>query len=162
MSAGPASSARRTRALRVALALAALGTTGAAPAAEDPPATSRVMSQTDIRQDLFGRTIEGAYWHGAPFTEELRRDGTSHYRDDRGASTGTLHFDGDALCFAYRDSTMNGGCFLVWRRTANCYDFYPFAGGVLATASELAIGTGWTARVWRQDAPAGCPQTPLS
>ncbi|GAB5376206.1 MAG: hypothetical protein AcusKO_26680 [Acuticoccus sp.] len=162
MSAGPVRFARRAWVLRVALALTALAITGAAPAAEDPPAESRGMSQTDIRQVLFGTTIEGAYWHGAPFTEELRRDGTSHYRDDRGASTGTLHFDGDALCFAYRDSIMNGGCFLVWQRTANCYDFYAFADGVLATASELAIGIGWTARVWRQDAPAGCPLTPLS
>ena len=69
-----------------------------------------------------------------------------------------MRFEGNLMCFNYSgDETLTGGCFEVWRRSANCFDFYGTNGSVAdATLSQRRAGTGWTARAWRQDAPSTC------
>lgn len=152
-----------SRTFRAFAAVGALFLVAAVAAPEDQPFRYRELSQAEIVKELFGTVIEGAYANGATFTEALNRDGTSYYEDDRGNSVADLSFSEDLLCFAYRTDDMNGGCFVVFQRSQNCYDFYSaFDGEAFASLSERALGVGWTARVSRQGAASTCPLTPLS
>ncbi|MEM7694982.1 MAG: hypothetical protein AAF318_11060 [Pseudomonadota bacterium] len=150
----------------VALLILSVPAAATAPPPATPPATPfGPMSRADIESDLFGRTIEGHYASGEAFAETLSRDLTSHYTDPDATTTGVMSFDGNALCFAYPEvGDMSGGCFRVWQRSQNCFDFYVHddAGKPRAGFAAQLIGTDWTARVWRTDAEPSCPIAPIS
>ncbi len=131
---------------------------------EAKPFRYREMSRADIEAELIGRAVEGYYASGATFTESFNADLSSDYRDANSATSGLMSFKGDTFCFVYPDNPqMSGGCFVVWQRSDNCYDFYATLDGQ-AFAGFLArsLGADWDARVWRQDARSTCPVTPIS
>lgn len=154
----------------IVLALAVLATAlAAAPAetavrADEEAFHYREMSRLDIEEELIGRAVDGHYASGVPFSEAFNADLTSDYSDENGEARGVMSFRGDTFCFAYPDDgTMSGGCFVVWQRSDNCYDFYAALNGQ-AYAGFLArsLGVDWDARVWRKDAPSTCPVMPIS
>lgn len=149
-----------------ALACLALGGMLAGPPAEadEDPFAYGELGRSEIVAQLFGQTIEGNYPNGRAFTESLNADLTTRYVDDRNASRGLMTFDEDRICFEYADEPeMNGGCFIVWQRSANCYDFYATLDGIaFADFLSRSLGLDWDARVWRQGAGSTCPTVPVS
>lgn len=151
-------------ALVASLASGPLAAAGEDGDAETKPFRYRELSRTDIETELFGRAVEGYYASGMTFTESFNTDLTSDYSDAKGATSGQMSFKHDTFCFAYPDvPQMSGGCFVVWQRSQNCFDFYAALDGQ-AYAGFLArsLGAEWDARVWRQDAQSTCPTTPIS
>lgn len=124
----------------------------------------REMTRLDIQRELIGHAVEGHYASGVSFAEAFNEDLTSDYADENGATRGVMSFKGDTMCFAYPDEgRMSGGCFIVWQRSENCYDFYAAQNGqAYAGYFARSLGVDWDARVWRQNAPSTCPVTPIS
>jgi len=136
-------------------------------AAPDPVAATefryRALSRADLVTEFLGRRVDGLYADGSSFTEHFRDDGSTLYRDARGEVIGEMSFRDDNFCFRYEVPDMTGGCFVVWQRSANCYDFYVTRQGVpLASFTERILGVGWEARVWRTEVAATCPTAPVS
>ena len=114
------------------------------------------MARSGIETALIGAAIDGEYADGRAFSESFDKDMTSRYVEEGRTTTGRMRFEGNLICFTY-DDTMSGGCFEVWRRSANCFDFYGTGEGIAdATLAQRREGTGWTARGWRKDAPSTC------
>lgn len=124
--------------------------------ARTPPRIGR-LSAGEVRRALLGRSVKGEYPDGRQWTEAFRADMTSRYVENGQVSRGAMRFDGSHLCFTYA-SGFSGGCFEVWRRSANCFDFYAIAddGTVTATARQRLEGQGWTARAWFENERSTC------
>ena len=137
-------------ALAIALALSALSVH--AQATRTTPLTG-----TEIRNEIIGLTLDGEYQDGMKWRERLGTDGTSVYEQDGAVAKGTISFRGPRICFTY-ENEFSGGCFEVWRRSFNCFDFYSLNddGTLGATAMQRRNGIGWTARAWRADQPSTC------
>lgn len=136
----------------------------AAPASADDDAFRyRELGRADIEAELIGTTVEGFYASGGEFTEVFGADFVSLYRDERGEISGRMTFEGDTLCFAYGSPEMTGGCFVVWQRSPNCYDFYAAQqGAAFAGFFACSLGMSWDARVWRTNSDSTCPTVPIS
>ena len=101
--------------------------------------------------------MQGEYPDGRQWTETFNTDMTSRYVESGQVSRGAMRFDGSNLCFTYA-SGFSGGCFEVWRRSDNCFDFYAIAddGSVTATTRQRQEGQGWTARAWFEGRKSTC------
>ena len=116
-----------------------------------------MMGRSGIEEALIGQAVTGEYSDGREFTERFGADMTSRYTEGGRTTPGTMRFEGNLMCFAYEGEDLSGGCFEVWRRSSNCFDFYGTDDGVAgASLQQRRAGTGWTARTWRQDAPSTC------
>ena len=122
------------------------------------PVHAAALNESAIRAQLFGLSLSGEYASGAPWSESFNRDGTTVYADDRGESKGTMEFKGNHLCFRYQSgSEMSGGCFEVWKRGRNCFDFYGVSGsGTDASYTQKVRGLGWDARGWSEGTAKDC------
>lgn len=153
----------RRRALAAVLAALTVAAADAPGAAADDDFRYRALSRDEIVSELIGRNVAGTYASGDGFTETFGPDGASHYRDDGREAEGIMSFRDDAFCFSYPFAEMSGGCFIVWQRSANCYDFYAVRGDTpYAGLIERSLGIGWDARVWRTDAAGTCPAVSMS
>lgn len=115
------------------------------------------MGRSGIESVLLGQSVRGEYSDGREFTEFFGSDMTSRYTEDGRTTAGTVRFEGNLMCFTYAGEALSGGCFEVWRRSDNCFDFYGATEGVAsASLRQRREGTGWTARTWRRDAPSTC------
>ena len=65
-----------------------------------------------------------------------------------------MTFQGNIVCFEYADTARTGGCFAVWRRGLNCFDFYSTNNA--ATRLERDRGTTWDARAWEEGIAKDC------
>lgn len=120
-------------------------------------AVGGMMGRSGIEEALIGQGVQGEYSDGRAFTEAFGADMTSRYSEGGETTPGTMRFEGNLLCFEYGGDALAGGCFEVWRRSSNCFDFYGTDAGVAdASLRQRREGTGWTARTWRQDAPSTC------
>ena len=120
------------------------------------------MVAADMRATFYGTTLNGEYSDGLAWSETFDRSGRSSYAQEGAKASGRIAFRGETICFVY-DGGFSGGCFKVWRRSINCFDFY----GVddtdrpYATSRQRQAGTGWTARAWRTDAESTCEAVPM-
>ncbi|MFD0916722.1 hypothetical protein ACFQ14_09910 [Pseudahrensia aquimaris] len=121
-------------------------------------ANAAALSESAIRAQLFGLTLSGEYSSGAPWSEVFRADGTTVYTDSRGEARGTMEFQGNQLCFKYTSGAdMSGGCFEVWKRGRNCFDFYGSSEtGTEASYTQKVRGLGWDARGWSEGTAKDC------
>ena len=111
-----------------------------------------------------GRIFRGAYQDGTGWREAYLVDGRVDYEDDFRAAAGDWFVRDDLLCTFY-DNDLTGGCFVVMRRSANCFDFYavdlsddaPVAGW-----DAVRGGFGWTAQGNRSDQAPTCADGLLS
>ena len=115
------------------------------------------LTQSEIRNEIIGLTLDGEYQDGMKWRERLGVDGTSVYEQDGAVAKGQVTFRRGRICFAYANE-FTGGCFEVWRRSFNCFDFYSENddGTLGATAMQRRNGIAWTARAWRADQPSTC------
>ena len=142
--------------------LAAIGVSGDAKA---QAATIGRLDDTAIRTLVIGKTLLGHYADGERWRETYFVDEGVDYQDLLGRFSGTWSVADGQLCTLYDDPLLNGGCFLVWRRSDNCVDFYivsPQTGLPSATEAEMRDGLNWTAQGWRSDRPSSCVESAVS
>lgn len=119
------------------------------------------LSTSEIRSNLFGRLFTGEYPSGSQWAERFNSDGTSDYSENGRAIRGIMRLSGGELCFSYPDTeTLNGGCFEIWKRGTNCFDFYTPDGG--ASIDQKRFGQGWQARGWIAGQPSTCLSEEIS
>lgn len=117
------------------------------------------MDDDQVKTTVVGKTLLGVYDDGMPWRETYLIDGEVDYQDSDFASRGDWSVKDRQLCTFYVEAGMNGGCFYVVQRSANCFDFYgidPVTGEPSADLQAMRTGYGWTARGWRSDKPKTC------
>ncbi|MEL6967662.1 MAG: hypothetical protein AAGM04_09815 [Pseudomonadota bacterium] len=123
------------------------------------------MTKAQIEENLFGRTLNGEYANGLAWTERLNTDGSSTYVENGKAISGNMRFEGNLLCFRYPGvPSSSGGCFEVWRRSINCFDFYGTEPNTSfdVPLSARRFGQSWTARAWYADQQGTCTTEQIS
>jgi len=118
------------------------------------------LTGAEIQKFVFGTTMSGEYPSGERWAERFNKDGTSEYSESGELSLGTMSLNGNILCFTYLDKPTTGGCFEVWKRGPNCFDFYSPTGD--ATLDQRQFGKGWDARAWYADQPSTCVSEQIS
>ncbi len=121
----------------------------------------RPMTGAEITGTLFGQTVTGEYPTGARWAERFNHDGTSDYSENGVPKRGAMTLNGNTLCFTYQwTPELTGGCFEVWKRGQNCFDFYGTP--VSATLDQMRFGRGWSARAWIENQPSTCLSEEIS
>lgn len=121
------------------------------------------LTQSEIKQSLFGQRVTGEYASGLAWAERFNTDFTSDYVQNGVPSRGLMRFEGDVLCFRYGEKQLTGGCFEIWRRGTNCFDFYSVsAAGPNASLTQRRHGEGWDARAWIDGQPGTCSSDQIS
>ncbi|MCE7027421.1 hypothetical protein [Jiella avicenniae] len=135
------------------------GTGWSTAAPEAGLAETMILDEPGLVAVLSGRNLEGVYADATPWSESYATDGTLSYRDRLGLWTGDWSASDGRFCTFYRSQGINGGCFLVARRGANCFDFYALDAALRtgATREEIFAGRNWTARGWYVEAESSCP-----
>ena len=146
-----------SKVLRALLAAQAIGTFARAEAQDSGLLTW--MGRDAIIGAFVDRQLSGVYPSGVPWTELVRRDGTSDYREGQQRREGRWWMSGDHFCFAYA-LPQSGGCFQVVQVGKNCYELYAVgsSGGVQAPPDRAQ--RSWNGRMWREDEAATCQETP--
>ena len=128
------------------------------------PAHSQIsikpLTGSEIRSALFGKLFTGEYPNGSGWAERFNLDFTSDYSEDNRITRGKMTLNGNILCFTYADIDQSGGCFEVWQRGENCFDFYSPTGN--ASLDERRFGQGWQARGWQAGSPSTCVSQQIS
>lgn len=102
----------------VVLALGALVAGGPATAL-----AGELLAPERLRSELGGFTIKGYYtYNRVNFVEVYLADGRITYKDDLKGDAGRWWVSGTAFCTFY--DKINGGCWYVIKRSANCFEFY--------------------------------------
>jgi hypothetical protein len=134
------------------------------PAMSGPVSAQAVLpplSKSEIQALMFGQRLSGEYSTGAAWSERLNRNFTSNYTDADRSLQGAVAFRNNLLCFTYPDSALlPGGCFEVWKRGANCFDFYGASDPV--SLKQRQWGQAWQARAWIVGQTGTCPGEPIS
>ncbi len=111
------------------------------------------MGEQAMTKTFAGRTIEGRYSTGLTFTETYASDGRISYRDVGIMASGNWRVTAQGFCTFYDD--MNGGCFLVRRLGANCFEFYISESQDSGPLSPRE-GTPYVAQGWYPEKPSTC------
>ncbi len=119
------------------------------------------MTRDEIVEAFVDRQLSGVYPTGTPWTELVRRDGTSDYREGASRRDGRWWMRGDHFCFAYA-LPQSGGCFQVVRVGNNCFELYAVGTGGGAEVPPARAQRSWNGRMWREDQPATCQETPTT
>ncbi|MGI9355581.1 MAG: hypothetical protein ACR2PF_10535 [Rhizobiaceae bacterium] len=121
------------------------------------------LSKREIEYRLFGQRVIGEYANGQSWAENFNADGSSQYVQDGELTVGKMHFEGKRLCFTYDPREMIGGCFEIWPRGKNCFDFYARnENGLPARLEDKRFGRAWDARAWIDGEPATCQTEHIS
>lgn len=124
-----------------------------------------LLSAPQVRALFFGQTMTGEYSDGQSWAEQFGRDGNTRYSQNGQVFHGKMKLQGSNICFEYApDTGFTGGCFEVWKRGANCFDFYSTTvdGFAAATASQKHFGQAWSARAWYPDRKSTCTTDQIS
>lgn len=122
--------------------------------------TRNAMSRDEIVAAFVDQQLSGVYPSGLSWSELVRGDGTSDYREGENRREGRWWMRGDDFCFRYQLPT-SGGCFRVVRLGANCYELYALNPGQ-ETVPGPQTGANWNGRMWRDDAAPTCEERPTS
>ncbi|MBO0664349.1 hypothetical protein LQ948_17385 [Jiella sp. MQZ9-1] len=108
-----------------------------------------------------GKHLEGVYADARHWSESYTSNGTLSYRDAQGEWSGDWSVRRATFCTFYQSAALNGGCFVVAQRGANCFDFYTVGPRFVAIASadDIRAGRNWTARGWYVGAKPSCPKS---
>ncbi|MEM9732453.1 MAG: hypothetical protein AAF903_03080 [Pseudomonadota bacterium] len=121
------------------------------------------LTASDIRANLFGQRMIGEYPSGQGWAEQFNRDGTSLYVENGQPAEGQMRLQGRNLCFSYPGTAQTGGCFEVWKRGPNCFDFYAVTNGSTNTRlDDRRFGRSWSARGWIEGRTATCVTEQIS
>ena len=122
--------------------------------------TRNAMNRDDIIAAFVDQQLSGVYPSGAPWSELVRSDGTSDYREGGNQREGRWWMQNDNFCFRY-GLPLSGGCFRVVRIGANCYELYAVNPGQ-ETVPGPQTGANWNGRMWRDHAAPTCDERPTS
>ncbi len=120
---------------------------------------SAPLDDAAIGAAVSGQRFAGVYDDGSAWRETYAADGSLAYEDDENDVDGQWRVISGRLCTLYATG-VEGGCFMVFRRSTNCFDFYavdPSSGMPLASEAERAAQSGWSARGWSMDKASTCP-----
>lgn len=131
-----------------------------APAAADDFLARNSMSRDDILAAFVDRQLSGVYPSGTPWSELIRSDGSTDYREGGARRDGRWWFRSNDFCFRY-DVPLSGGCFRVVRIGANCYELYAVNPGEENSLGPRE-GASWNGRLWRDDTAHTCDERPTS
>ena len=122
------------------------------------------LSADEIRKFMFGTTMSGEYASGQTWSERFNSDDTSQYVEDGKLFVGEMTLKGNILCFSYNATAdVSGGCFEVWKRGPNCFDFYSKnTDSPSANLDQKRFGRGWDARAWYADQQSTCLSEEIS
>lgn len=142
---------RRSLWLIFAASVNAIGATVSAFAVED---AGQPLSQDLVVEALVGRTVDGIYTSGRPWSETMSADGSTTLEQDGRTIAGRWRFDAAGrLCFNYPGEPADeDGCFFYFRLGPNCLEHFT------ETEGEL-VSNG---RLWQRSAPSTCDERPLS
>jgi hypothetical protein len=144
-----------------AASLALIAILGPAPAADAQNLVKRnAMNRNEIVAAFANRQLSGIYPSGLPWSELIRSDGTSDYREGERRREGRWWMRGHNFCFSYAPP-MSGGCFRVVRIGTNCYELYAVNPGDGPSPAPGA-DEDWNGRMWRDDVPPTCEEQPTS
>lgn len=133
----------------------------AAPSARAQEGVERhAMSRDEVVAAFVDQQLSGVYPSGTPWSELIRADGTSDYREGGNRREGRWWMQRDDFCFRY-DLPLSGGCFRVVRLGSNCYELYAVNPGQEAVPGPRT-GANWNGRMWRDDAAPTCEERPTS
>lgn len=118
------------------------------------------MGRDEIIAAFVDKQLSGVYPSGLPWSERIRSDGTSDYREGGSRREGRWWFQGDDFCFRY-NLPLSGGCFRVVRIGSNCYELYAMNPGQ-ETVPGPRTGANWNGRMWRDDSAPTCEERPTS
>lgn len=119
------------------------------------------LVESQIRQNMLGKMFTGEYPDGTRWAERFNRNYTSNYSESGRLEQGVVTINGGVICFDYPKSPEQvGGCFEVWKRGPNCFDFY--ATGSDASMDQRRFGRGWSARGWDESRPSTCLSEEIS
>ncbi|MEQ8402332.1 MAG: hypothetical protein RIB53_11180 [Roseitalea porphyridii] len=148
------------RALRQGLVVLAMLAGVAVPAgAVSEPATQRLTGAA-LTSAFVGKVFRGIYQDGTGWREAYLVDGEVDYEDEYRAARGDWFVEDDLLCTFYHTG-LTGGCFIVMRRSENCFDFYainPETDMPDASKQSIQAGYDWTAQGARSDRTSTCPE----
>lgn len=147
---------RRAASPAVAALVVVFGLVGASLARAE---TKLWMSGEDVRTTLTGKQLAGTYPGGRPWRERINADGTSDYEEGEIRRPGRWWLDGPRFCFRY-PHPMSGGCFLVVRVGANCYELFSASAPPAPTDRGPPAGASWNGRMWRTETATTCDERP--
>jgi len=119
------------------------------------------MSRDEVVAAFVDQQLSGVYPSGLPWSELIRSDGTSDYREGGNRREGRWWLRGHHFCFSYA-MPMSGGCFRVVRVGANCYELYAVTPSGDAPAAPPNAEGHWNGRMWRDSAAPTCEERPTS
>ncbi len=117
------------------------------------------MSGDEITATFKGEGLAGLYPSNRSWTETIRSDGTTDYREGGNHWQGTWWVRDREFCFSYPPPGM-GGCFRVTRISANCYELYEFTQPTGSDETPPYIADLWNGRMWRTSSPTTCEARP--
>lgn len=151
--------ARMLRRAGLALGLGAL-------AAQPALAGAPYLDEAGIRASIIGQTLDGHYGNGVTWAETYTAEGRLDYRERDRHATGAWSFrPGDVFCTFYDPgpfANLSGGCWLVLKTSANCFEFY-IADDNLPPENPEDGGpqlSRWNAQGWRRGEPSTCGEKP--
>jgi hypothetical protein len=123
------------------------------------------MTESAMRAQFIGKTLDGHYVDGVEWTETYDPNGRLDYKESTTrAGVGHWYFRGRVFCTFYDPGQgLNGGCFTAVQASANCFEFY-VADLRRRDGDDKDAGPGpmgqWVARAWRREAPSTCEGRP--
>ena len=146
----------RVRLAAIAAALMLL----AVPAGAQGFLERNAMGRDEVLAAFVDQQLSGVYPSGLPWSELIRSDGTSDYREGGHRREGLWWMRGDDFCFRY-NIPLSGGCFRVVRIGTNCYELYAVNPGELRAPGPRS-GANWNGRMWRDNTAPTCEERPTS
>lgn len=119
------------------------------------------MSRDEIVEAFVSQQLSGIYPSGTPWSELIRPDGTSDYREGTARREGRWWMRDDQFCFTYA-LPGSGGCFQIARVGRNCYELYVVGRAGGAEAPPPGADRQWNGRMWRDDLPPTCQELPTT
>lgn len=129
-------------------------------------ADQSAISPGQFLELMRGNTVIGEYQDGRQWDEMFKADGSTIYREGNYRIAGVLTSQAGKVCFSYPTAkSVSGGCFEIWQRSANCFDFYGISDPPKSTDAnerQKRLSIGWTARAWVSQFPSTCVSEQIS
>ncbi len=117
------------------------------------------MSGEEITQTFSGKPLAGLYPSERSWSEVIRSDGSTDYREGGNHWLGRWWIRDREFCFSYPPPGV-GGWFRVTRISSNCFELYEFESPVGGDEAPPNIANLWNGRMWHADKSTTCENRP--
>lgn len=118
------------------------------------------MSGSAIQSEFAGKQLAGRYPSGATWSEAIKSDGSTDYREGSNHWAGQWWIRDREFCFRYAPPGI-GGCFRVIQRSANCFELYDYSRPEGSGDEPTGDRERWNGRLWHVDRPTTCEERPI-